>query len=163
MGQFTNTLFQVLLGWVQGVVSTLWRLIVSPDGSGGLRWLLEHWLVLLLLLCVAGGAIDFLVYLIRWQPYRVWRAFFHGGHRNAARHKAKKASPNQRCWAYADGSTSLEEPPPPRRVPDEKPLELPVRPVRRIARYSAEEHAYYQPVYPQTWKHAARDSEGEDE
>lgn len=162
MGQFTNTLFQVLLGWVQNIVSALWQLIVSPDGSGGLRWLLDHWLALVILLCVAGGLIDFVVYLIRWQPYRVWRSFFSGGH-CSARHEGKEESACQRHWAYADGTTSLEEPTPPRPMPDEKQLELPVRPVRRVARYSGEEHAYYQPVYPQTWKHAAKDSEGEDE
>lgn len=160
MGQFTNTLFQVLLGWVQSLVSALWRLIASPDGSGGLRWLLEHWLALVLLLCVAGGLIDFVVYLIRWQPYRVWRAFLRGGHRSARR-EAEEESPYQRRWAYADGSTTLEEPPQPHHAQDEMRLELPVRPVRRVVRYSGEEHAYYQPVYPQSGKHAARNSKGE--
>lgn len=160
MGQFTNTLFQALLGWVQSLVSALWRLIVSPDGSGGLHWLLDNWLMLVLLLCAAGGLIDFVVYLVRWQPYRVWRAFFRGGQRSARRRKTEE-NPQQRHWAYADGSTSLEEPSSPHRVPDEKQLELPVRPVRRIVRYSSDEHAYYQPVYPQSGKHAARNSKGE--
>lgn len=165
MGQFANTLFQLLLGWVQNAVSSLWSMIVSPDSNGGLRWLLEHWLGLLLLLCIAGALIDFVVYLLRWQPYRVWRAFLHSGRRHSTQRTEEEAQPYQRKWAYADGTTTLEDlrNPPAQPAPEqgEQQLELPVRPVRRIARYNGTERAYYQPVYPQTWKHAAKDSEGE--
>ena len=73
MGQFANALFRGLLGWVQAVVSGLWRLITSSDTSAWLRWMLDNWLPLLLLLCAAGLVLDLLVYFLRWQPYRIWR------------------------------------------------------------------------------------------
>lgn len=163
MGQFASTLFQLLLGWVQRAISALWAMIVSPTEGGGLAWLLEHWLVLLVLLCAVGTLIDFAVYLLRWQPYRVWRAFLHGGHTRHADHPAEEDDPRyQRRWVYADGTTTLEDlrlPP----VEQDEQLELPIRPVHRVPRQSSAEHAYYQPVFPKQRMHAATDSEGENE
>ena len=41
--------------------------------------------VLLIALCVLGVALDLLVYLLRWKPYRVWNSFF--------RRRTEKAMP----------------------------------------------------------------------
>ena len=74
MGNFADTLFGVLLGWAKSAVSWLWG-VISDDGNGGmLGWILDHWLLLLVLLCLSGVLIDLVVYLLRWQPYRVWRS-----------------------------------------------------------------------------------------
>ena len=157
MGQFANTLFIGLLGWVQAVVSDLWQLITGSNVSAWLRWLLDNWLPLTLLLCAAGLLIDLLVYIIRWQPYRVWggrlrRIIGMGGDADADE-AAEDESTYQRQWVYADGTTSVEDI---RRTALEpgdtdEHLELPIRPVRRTAMHGGEK-AYYQPVYPPEWQ-----------
>lgn len=76
MGSFANTVFSVLLGWLQSAIAWLWGVLASGSMGGLLGWMISHWLPLTLLLCLVGMAVDFVVYLLRWQPYRVWRRFF---------------------------------------------------------------------------------------
>lgn len=164
MGLFANTLFSVLLGWVQTAASWLWSLVTNNDVSAWLRWLLDNWLVLVILLCLAGAAVDFIVYLFRWQPYRVWRKFLH------RQQKTKEPAPPdklhqpmlQRTWMYADGTTHVEDVPVPQPMQrqDSERLELPIRPERRIVRRTAPEQAYHQPVFPPQWQ---QNQQGENE
>lgn len=163
MGQFANTIFSGLLGWVQAVVSSLWQLITSSDTSAWLRWLLDNWLPLTLLLCAAGLVIDLLVYLIRWQPYRVWGGFLNRimGRSNVDPdgEELEEASQFQRRWVYADGTTSVEDL---RKAAQEEAnaddhLELPIRPVRRTVMHGTTDEAYYQPVYPPQWQRTTKD------
>ena len=164
MGQFANTIFSMLLGWVQTAAAWLWQLMTNTDVSAWLRWLLDHWLLLLLALCAAGLVIDFVIYLIRWQPYRVWRSFLQGM-------QTRRDNPGdeegqlmyQRKWVYADGRTALEDIRQPRQqdagaATDH--LELPIRPVRRVARHMPDEQTYYQPVYPPQWQQKTNDDQG---
>ena len=163
MGQFANTLFSVLLGWVQTAASWLWGLISAPEGSGWLRWLLDNWLPLVLILCAIGVVIDFLVYLLRWQPYRVWARFLRRKKPDAEENEEIVQPAFQRRWLYADGSTTVEDV---REAPQEKPeplnekLDAPIRPTRRVARHTPAEKAYNQPVYPPQWQH---EQQGENE
>ena len=164
MGQFANSLFSMLLGWVQAAASWLWGLFADPDGGGFLRWVLDHWLALVLLLCIAGVAVDFVVYLFRWQPYRVWGRFLR---RLTAKEEpdaqGEERSPVfQRKWLYADGSTSVEDvhEEPQVQTAFHEALDAPIRPNRRVARRASGEKAYNQPVYPPQWQH---DQQGENE
>jgi len=166
MGRFADTLFRMLLGWVQTAASWLWSLVTNTDVSTWLSWLLENWLPLTLLLCVAGLVIDFGVYLLRWQPYRVWRSFFR---RMSARDELEEdPAPKpifQRKWVYADGSTEVEDvltPVQEASYPPEDRLDAPIRPVRRVVQ-ATREQAYHQPVYPPQWQHHAQDEQGENE
>lgn len=158
MGQFANTLFTGLLGWAQVVVSDLWRLITGSNVSAWLRWLLDNWLPLTLLLCVAGLVIDLLVYIIRWQPYRVWggmlRRLWGRGTAEPDVQDMEDDAQFQRHWVYADGTTSVEDlrKSAKEAPPVEEHLELPIRPVRRSTMYGSGEKAYYQPVYPPKWQ-----------
>lgn len=162
MGQFANTLFSVLLGWVQTATSWLWGLTTNSDMNVWLRWLLDHWLPLLLMLCIGGLVIDFIVYLIRWQPYRVWASFLRR-RRDAAEELPEEPQPvYQRRWVYADGSTAVEDiraSEPEKAMPEEQ-LEAPIRPTRRVARRASLEQSYNQPVYPPQWRH---DQQGENQ
>ncbi len=153
MGQFAGTMFRMLLGWVQSAASSLWSLVTNTDVSAWLRYLLDNWLSLVLSICVAGLVIDFIVYLLRWQPYRVWGSFL----RRLTEKEEKPAEPAaplfQRKWVYADGSTQVEDVHEPQEVREESaPLEQPIRPVRRMARRSTPEQSYHQPVYPPHWQ-----------
>ena len=157
MGQFAGTLFRLLLGWVQTAVSWLWNLVTNADVSAGLGWLLDNWLTLLVLLCISGLLVDFLVYLLRCQPYRVWRSFLQrwsGKGEEAAVDVPEEPIPVRR-WVYADGSTQVEERPEggfQANLPQDY-LSAPIRPTRRMARRASQEQAYHQPVYPPQWQH----------
>lgn len=76
MGSFANTLFSLLLGWAQTLIAALWSTFTSGKAGGFLTWVGEHWIPLAVGLCLAGGLIDLIVYLVRWQPIRVWKSFF---------------------------------------------------------------------------------------
>lgn len=164
MGQFANTIFSGLLGWVQAVVSGLWQLITNRDVSAWLRWLLDNWLPLTLLLCAAGLVTDLLVYVIRWQPYRVWGGFLRliVGSRTGdpAEEKLEDEAQFQRKWAYADGTTSVEDlrKSAQEEAAAEEHLELPIRPVRRTAMHGSAEQSYYQPVYPRQWQQTTKEN-----
>lgn len=77
MGSFINALFNFLLGWIRGTAQWLWNMVTSDSHGGLLGWAMRNWLPLVILLCIFGVVMDFLVYLIRWQPYRVWGASGH--------------------------------------------------------------------------------------
>lgn len=172
MGSFANTLFSVLLGWVQSAVSWLWHL-VSSDGAGGLMsWVLENWLLLVILLCGAGVLIDLAVYLLRWQPYRVWRSFWQRvrGMEDEDEQPVMAPQEEQVQWVYATGLRVSEEIPVVQDQPSERDMQLqsPVKPVQRViparrrrAADGAVEYvlpgsenarqAYHQPYYPPQW------------
>ena len=161
MGQFADTLFSILLGWVQTAVSWLWQLASNADVSAWMYWLLDNWLALVLLLCIGGALADFLVYLIRWQPYRVWRSFLNKITGKEETETAEKPL-LQRKWVFADGSTEVEEIPQSRM--DTEPAEqlnAPIRPTRRVVRRELQGQAYHQPVYPPQWQHTTQENQGE--
>lgn len=69
----TNAIVNVMVGWLKGVAGWVLKLF-NLAGSGGspLLWLSQNWFKLLILLLVAGVAIDRVVWMIRWRPYWVW-------------------------------------------------------------------------------------------
>ncbi len=166
MGLFANTLFSLLLGWVQTAASWLWSLVTNTDVSAWLRWVMDNWLVLVVLLCLAGAAVDFIVYLFRWQPYRVWQSFLQRKQERQMAAPAEEHPPVlQRKWVYADGSTEVEDVPVPQPAPVQQPSErlaAPIRPVRRVMRQDTPERAYHRPVYPPQWQQP-QDEQGENE
>lgn len=104
VGSFINALFNFLLGWIRGTAQWLWNMVTSDSHGGLLGWAMRNWLPLVILLCIFGVVMDFLVYLIRWQPYRVWGNFW-------TRFLPKRArrTPTGRHLIYADGTMIEEE------------------------------------------------------
>lgn len=78
MGSFANSLFKIMLGWLQTAVSAVWSAFTSENGSSFFSWIGQHWILLAGILCVIGLATDLCVYFCRWQPYKVWKSFFTG-------------------------------------------------------------------------------------
>ena len=74
MGSFANALFNGLFGWVQSAVRSLWNIFTGDPKHSFLAWVGDHWILLAVLLCAAGLICDLGVYLLRWQPFRVWRS-----------------------------------------------------------------------------------------
>ena len=74
MGTLANSLFQTLLGWIRALAVEIWNTFSGSGETTLIRWLGDHWKFLAAALCAAGLIIDPLIYLFRWQPYRVWRS-----------------------------------------------------------------------------------------
>ena len=76
MGSFANTVFSLLLGWLQTVTSVIWSALTGKNSESFLQFIGKNWILIAAVLCIAGVVIDFLVYLFRWEPYKVWKSFW---------------------------------------------------------------------------------------
>lgn len=76
MGSFANSLFKIMLGWLQGIVSAVWSAFTSEKGNSLFNWIGRNWILIAGALCVVGLAADLCVYIFRWKPFRVWKSFF---------------------------------------------------------------------------------------
>jgi len=71
MGTFADSLFTVLMSWVRALVNGLWALF-SADHTTLLEFLGKNWLVIAVAIVAAGLVIDWIIWLLRWQPYHLW-------------------------------------------------------------------------------------------
>lgn len=113
MGSLAGSVFSVMLGWIRTAVSYLWGAASTPEGGRMLRWLTENWLLLAVILSLGCMAIDFIVHLLRWQPYKVWASFFRRltGRQVEEAPPARASVPRRtvhRQWIYADGTERTE-------------------------------------------------------
>ena len=80
MGTLADSLFNVLMSWVRALVNSLWALFTT-DHTTLLEFLGKNWIMIVVVILAAGLVIDWLVWLIRWQPYHLWarraRRFLH--------------------------------------------------------------------------------------
>lgn len=76
MNNFANTIFTVLFGWVRSLVGGIWNAVVHGELSRFFIWLGDHWLAVLVFLCLCCTVLDYLVWLLRWRPHLVWRTKF---------------------------------------------------------------------------------------
>ena len=142
MGNFANTLFSTLLGWLRGAAAWLWNFLGQSDHDGLIVWIAENWLTLIILLCAVCMLVDFLVYLLRWQPYKVWASFFR---RLTGRQDEEDDTGRiRRRWVHADGTTSVEVVDA-AEVADETPLEPQAFPFQPDIDVNADPYAPYRP------------------
>lgn len=71
MGTLADSLFNLLMGWVRALVNAIWALFTT-DHTTLLEFLGKNWVLIVIVILAAGLAIDWLVWLIRWQPYHLW-------------------------------------------------------------------------------------------
>ena len=71
MGILADSLFNLLMGWVRALVNAIWALFTT-DHTTLLEFLGKNWVLIVVVILAAGLAIDWLVWLIRWQPYHLW-------------------------------------------------------------------------------------------
>jgi len=71
MGTLADSLFTVLMSWVRALVSGIWALFSSEDTTV-LGFLGKNWMIIAGVIIAAGLVIDWLIWLIRWQPYHIW-------------------------------------------------------------------------------------------
>ena len=71
MGTLADSLFNLLMGWVRALVNAIWALFTT-DHTTLLEFLGKNWVLIVVVILAAGLAVDWLVWLIRWQPYHLW-------------------------------------------------------------------------------------------
>jgi len=71
MGTLADSLFTVLMSWVRALVSGIWALF-SAEHTTTLEFLGKNWLLIVAVLVAAGLVIDWIIWLLRWQPYHLW-------------------------------------------------------------------------------------------
>lgn len=148
MGTLTDSLFTVLMSWVRGLVNALWALF-SSDHTTALEFLGKNWLLIALVLIAAGLVIDWIIWLLRWQPYHLWA--------QRARRLLRIEEPEEEEEAPARGHAAVmpkkrsavpEETPdetPDEAEADEAPLYLGERDVQQVmerAESAPDEYAY---------------------
>ena len=78
MGSFANSLFKILLGWLQGIVSAVWTAFTNENGNLLFTLIGRNWILIAAILCLIGLVSDLFIYILRWKPFKVWRSFFAG-------------------------------------------------------------------------------------
>lgn len=71
MGILTDSLFSALMSWVRALVAAIWALF-SAERTTALEFLAKNWIGIAVLLIAIGLVVDWLIWLIRWQPYHIW-------------------------------------------------------------------------------------------
>ena len=103
MGSFLNTVFSILLGWIKGLVSMIWSAFNGQEGESILQFIGKNWIVITAIICGVGLIADFLVYLFRWEPYKVWKTFW-----RKLRKKNSEVIPEEASEYFAEGSRETE-------------------------------------------------------
>lgn len=75
MGSLANSIFRLMLGWIQGIAAALWSAFTSEKGGSVFAWFGKYWIPIAIVLCVIGLVSDLCVYLVRWKPFRRWFGF----------------------------------------------------------------------------------------
>ena len=136
MNAFANTLFTLLFGWIRAGVQAIWGSVTQGRLSSFFTWLGDHWFMVLVILCAVCTVLDYLVWLVRWRPYLVWRTKMRKF--LSALRGRKWAEERQFTRGYVAG-VQMDDLPPPEPIP-EPPILYPEEPV-------------YAP--PPTWEPAA--------
>lgn len=77
MNALSNHVLAVLFSWMRTLVQGAWGAMSSGTSTGFWPWLGDHWALLVVLLCLVCTVLDYLVWLIRWRPYVLWRQKLH--------------------------------------------------------------------------------------
>jgi hypothetical protein len=110
MNAFADTMFTLLLGWVRGLAQSLFSAISSDKTHGFFQWFGDHWMALALILILAGVAADFIVWMVRWRPYLLWRTWFRKLARRMTRHGVREKEFKK---GYTDGVEGVRTVPAP--------------------------------------------------
>ena len=65
MGSFANTVFSILLGWMQSLISMIWSALTVRNENSFLHFIGKNWIIITVVLCAVGLLADFAVYLFR--------------------------------------------------------------------------------------------------
>ncbi|MDR2657004.1 MAG: hypothetical protein LBB86_04170 [Oscillospiraceae bacterium] len=88
--ELISLFFAAMMGWAHSLSNWVWSMI-SGSGKRGGSWLTSNWIQLLVVLIIIGVALDWLMWMLRWQPYKLWF--------KSLRQRARRADPQ-----YADSA-----------------------------------------------------------
>lgn len=72
MGGYTERFMKLLLGWMKTLFDSLWGIVGSEDSGLFFQWLSKSWWLVALVIIGGGLAADWVIWMIRWQPYHIW-------------------------------------------------------------------------------------------
>ena len=105
MNHFANSLFTLLFGWSRTIIQQIWNSSASGHYSVFFTWLGDHWALLVAVLALLGTAVDILVWLLRWQPYLIWKTRLRQLGRLL---RGKQATPGRRFEKGYQGGVELD-------------------------------------------------------
>ena len=71
MNTVADSLFSALMSWVRALVNAIWAIFTS-ERTTILEFLGKNWLLIVAALIAFGLVVDWLIWLLRWQPYHLW-------------------------------------------------------------------------------------------
>lgn len=83
MNGFSHTILSIVLSWIRTLIANLWEMATSENGGAMYRFLSQNWLKIVAAVCIAGMAVDLIVYFFRWRPDYIWRSRMHRRRRAA--------------------------------------------------------------------------------
>ena len=107
MGSLANSIFRLMLGWLQGIVAAVWSAFTTEKGGSVFAWFGKYWIPIAGILCVIGLVSDLCVYLVRWKPFQRWFGFLR--HDREEEHEVRIRPAQQKETAYAVETTEKEE------------------------------------------------------
>ena len=132
MNAFINSLFTLLFGWIRSLIQSLWNSIFSGAYHGFFSWLGDAWPWVVIVLCVGCTVLDYLVWLVRWRPYILWRQKLRS------------------LWRRVAGKNTPAEQPVPETVP-QYPADVPYQePAVSDVEVPSEAHESYRYFPPET-------------
>ncbi|MDY3279696.1 MAG: hypothetical protein SOX25_06285 [Eubacteriales bacterium] len=105
MNAFANTLFSVLFSGIRSMIEGIWAAAASGRLSRFFSWLGDYWLIVVAVICAGATCMDYLVWLIRWRPYLVWRTKLR---RLFSRPSRRQAEANRRFARGYQGGVNLD-------------------------------------------------------
>ena len=125
MGSFANSLFKLMLGWLQTAVSAVWTAFTSENGNGLFNWIGKRWILIAGILCAIGLSADLCVYVLRWKRVRKRNGAEEPeteGEQEPTRAETTRPEPEQ---AYEPDFSAWEPEEPPAAEAIESPAEQP--------------------------------------
>ena len=107
MGSLANSIFRLMLGWLQGIVAAVWSAFTTEKGGSVFAWLGKYWIPIAGVLCVIGLVSDLCVYLVRWKPFERWFGFLRRDREEE--HEVRIRQVQQKESSYAAEEPGKEE------------------------------------------------------
>ncbi len=70
MLEFAEKLMQALLSWTQNIYAWFWDNAMNSGESGFADWFADNWIRVIIAILIIGVALDFLVWMRRYGPFR---------------------------------------------------------------------------------------------
>ncbi len=73
MSGFAVSFISIVLGWLRELFYFIWQIFTFNKDNIFVNLVSNNWIIIVIVLCLIGIFIDWLVYIIRWKPHYVWR------------------------------------------------------------------------------------------